>query len=644
MIIKPIGLDFETNPIEKRPDYPPKPVGFSLRLPEWRAARYYAWGHYTGGNNCTLLDAQRLLRAVYAEVTEARPLVCHNEKFDLDVADTHMGCPVPDWRLTHDTMFMLFLTDPHQRLLGLKPSAERLLGLKPEERDELKAWVLAHKKQLEAQFPEITSRHGGIKPSTAGAFVAYCPVSVAGPYANSDVDNMLALFKLLHKEVIERGMLPAYDRERQVMPILLRNEKEGIRTDGSLLHEHKTVYEAAQLKADNWLRKTLKAPGLDLNQDRSTAAALQKVDAVSEWSLTPTGQISVSKANLKFAHFRNPKVGSVYSYRQKCATILETFIRPWILHSHGGWMSTNWNQVRGPGGGTRTGRPSSNDPNFLNMPKKFKEDDMSQYRYPEFLGVPELPKVRDYILPDEPGHVIGRRDYNQQELRILGHFEDGALMAAYLTNPKLDVHDFLMRRIIEDLGIDIDRYVTKTLNFGYIYGQGLGSLAEKMDRSIDEVKVFREAQMQALPGLKGLSDAIKARSRAGEPIRTWGGREYFVEPAMLIRGRWVDFTYKLLNYLIQGSAADVTKQSLINYDATRREGRFALTVYDENNMSIHLKALKREMLIMREAMMSVQLDVPLMSDGEWGPRLGTLEKLDEPPPDLSRWGIKGFKG
>lgn len=645
--VSPIVLDFETDPIRGRPHYPPKPVSFSLQLPEWRVPRFYAWGHYTGGNNCSLSDATRLLRAVYAEVSERRPLLCHNAKFDLDVADEHMGCRLPAWHDYHDTMFLLFLTDPHQRELGLKPSSVRLLGMDKEEQDAVKTWVLSNKKRLELEHPEIIDLYGGIKPSTAGAFVAYVPGSIAGPYANSDVDRTKRLFVPLMKEVLERGMGPAYDRERKFMPIILRNEREGIRTDDAKLEADREIYEKAQLKADDWLRKRLKAPGLDLNKDKQTGEALDRAGVVTEWTLTPTGQKSVSKKNMKLKHFSDPQAAAVYSYRQKAATILETFIRPWQHYSHKGWMHTNWNQVRqaksaksDDTGGTRTGRPSSDKPNFLNMPKKIKEDDMSQYVYPAFLGVPELPRVRDYILPDATGHLLGRRDYAQQELRILAHFEDGALLQAYLKDPKLDVHNFLMMRIIEDLGIDIDRYVTKQLNFGYIYGMGLGSLADRLERSVDEVKTFRNAQMSALPGLKTLSDSIKARSNAGEPIRTWGGREYFKEPPVMWQGRMLDFGYKLLNYLIQGSAADITKESIIRYDAMKKEGRFALTVYDENNISVPKKALKAEMLVLREAMMGVKLDVPLMSDGEFGASLGSMEELKEPKPDLSAWGMK----
>jgi len=643
--MKPIFLDYETLPIRTRPHYPPEPVSFSLKVPGWRAPRFFAWGHRTGGNNCTKEDARRILTETYAAASEYHPIVCHNEKFDLDVSYEHFGLAVPDWRLCHDTMFLLFLDDPHQRELGLKPSSERLLGMPPEEQDVVKAWVLAHKKTLEAEFPEIVSLYGGIKPSNAGAFVAYVPGDIAGPYANGDITRTEKIFNMLYPQILGRGMGPAYDRERQLMPILLRNEREGVRVDTAALERDRAMFEAAQVKTDTWIRKSLKAPTLDLDKDAEVAKALKAADAITQWTQTATGRDSVSRKNMKLEHFRDKRLAAAYAYRQKCATILETFIRPWQHFTHDGWMHTQWNQVRqskgggGDTGGTRTGRPSSDKPNFLNMPKEVS-DGMGFIMPTHINGLPQLPRVRSYILPDKKGHVIGRRDFAQQELRVLAHFEDGALLQAYLQDPRLDVHDFLRRQIHELLGIEVDRRITKNLNFGYVYGQGLGSLAEAMGRTVDEVKRFRDAQMRVLPGLKGLSQAIIARSKSGQPIRTWGGREYFCEPPAYSEkfGKVMSFEYKLLNYLIQGSSADITKESIIRYDAARREGRFMLSVYDENDISCPKAALKSEMLILRDCMMSIELDVPLLSDGEWGADLGNLQDLKEPLPDLSRWG------
>lgn len=644
--ISPITLDFETDPIRNRPNYPPKPVSFSLQMPGERKPTFYSWGHYTGGNNTTFEKAKRVLKAAYKEVSPTNPILCQNGKFDWDVAETHMGLALPSWECTQDTMFLLFLDDPHQQELSLKPSAERYLGMPPEEQDAVKDWLLTHKKQLEQDFPEIVEIFGGIKPSNAGAFIAYAPGNIVQPYADGDVIRTVKLFNFLYPAVVgKRGMGEAYDRERRLLPILLRNEREGIRVDTKGLERDQVIYEEAQKKTDAWIRKALKSPGLDLDKDAEVAAALKRNDSLTEWTKTATGRDSVSKKNMKISHFRDRKLAAAYSYRQKCATILETFIRPWQRFSTDNWMHTNWNQVRQPKGGgqggTRTGRPSTNNPNFLNMPRNMKDvDEMGGFIMPTHIaGLPTMPKIRSYILPDSSKHLIGRRDYNQQELRVLAHFEDGLLLNAYLENPRLDVHEFVRTLIHQMTGIDPGRSFTKTLNFGYIYGQGLGSLAEKMEDTVDMVRRLRDAQMQALPGFKSLNDGVKKLGKGGDYITTWGNRQYYQEPSKMIQGRMVEFSYKLLNYLIQGSAADITKEALIRYDEVRKEGRLMLSVYDEIDISVPKAALKSEMLILREAMMSIELDVPLMSDGEFGPNLGMLKDLKEPKPDLSKWGL-----
>jgi DNA polymerase-1 len=219
------------------------------------------------------------------------------------------------------------------------------------------------------------------------------------------------------------------------------------------------------------------------------------------------------------------------------------------------------------------------------------------------------------------------------------------LLSAYLENPRFDIRELVRVTILNLLGLDIGRAKTKTLNFGYVYGQGTASLAERLEVSVDESRRIRKAQMQAIAGVEELNKALKARVNGGGYIQTWGGRQYYVEPPAWSEkyNKWMDFAYKMLNYLVQGSSADITKESIIRYDEARQHGRFMLSVYDENVISVPKKLAKQEALILRDCMMSIELDVPLLSDGEWGPNYGTLEDLVEPEPDLSRWGIpKGW--
>lgn len=635
-IPKPVTIDFETEAIQDRPRYPPEPVGVSIKFPG-RKSKYYAWGHPIE-NNCTKQDAARILADIYRSKAD---ILHHNGKFDIDVAQTHMpGCGdvYLDPLRCHDTQFLLFLFDPHSYSLQLKPSAEKHLGLPPEEQDAVRDWLIAHQAQLKAAgHLGATAR---ITTGNFGAWIAYAPGKLVGKYAEGDTARAEKLFQYFYPQLIESGMLAAYQREQRLVPILLRNEREGMRCDLPGLERDVVIYEKAQQTAERWLRKRLGVPDLDFNKDRDVADALDNAGIVTEWSYTKTGLKSVSKKLLKPSHYHDPRVFQVLGYWNKLATCLGTYYRPWIATARetGGILHAGWNQTRNDrDAGTRTGRLSAT-PNYMAVAKSF-EDKGDGWSHPSFIrGLPHLPMMRRYLLADAEGHIWGRRDYNQQELRILAHFEDGQLQNAYRTNPKLDVHSFVQKEIQTLLGIDLPRTPIKTLNFGLIYGQGVPSMAEKLNCEVAEVKKFREAQFAALPGLKDLDRSTKARGKAGQPIRTWGGRLYYCEEPRIIEGRYRTFEYKLLNYLIQGSAADCTKEALVRWDAEHGKtspARFVVTVHDEINVSAPKKAFKAEMLKLRAVMQSVEFDVPMLSDAEYGNNWGDMQPLDEPQPTFN---------
>jgi len=630
-IPRPIVIDFETEPIQQRPAYPPKPVGFSIKRPGDRKSTYYAWGHPTE-NNCTFNEAQQILLDAWEHHDG---LLFHNAKFDYDVAMEWMGCAELPWQNIHDTMFLLFLHDPHAPNLQLKPSAERLLGMAPTEQADVEKWVRTN---LEKQVREEKKAAGDDSPFQWGAYIGSAPGGLVGKYADGDVIRTEKLFKLLYPLVQQAGMLPAYDRERELMPILLRNEQEGVCVDLPLLKADIKIYEQALATCDAWLRKRLGVPDLNIDSDKDLADKLDELGIVTDWVMTSGGkkgtpQKSVAKKNLTPDMFNDQKVARALGYRNRLSTCLGTFMHTWrgMAEHSGGRVYTNWNQVRQPnarGGkgtsGARTGRLSSN-PNFMNLPTTWDDKD-DGYAHPVHIrSLPQLPQLRRYFLPDK-GCLFGKRDYSQQELRILAHFEDGKLRLAYADDPKLDVHGFVKDEVKNILGVDYERKVIKETNFGRIYGQGIGSLAEKLHITVDEAKRIQEAVNRAIPGLKELDKGIKKGAKEGCPIVTWGGRVYYVEDPKEINKRMVTFEYKLLNYLIQGSAADCTKQAIINYDKMKQHGRFLVTVHDEINISCPKKFIKEEMAILRKAMEMVEFDVAMLSEAEVGPNWGELEK------------------
>lgn len=607
---RPTTIDFETFGIEQRPAYPPKPVGVAVK--EWgKKSRYYAWGHPTG-NNCTRETAQRALADAWSC---SDGVLMQNAKFDVDVAETYLAAPRLSWSSYHDTMYLLFLNDPHAESLSLKPSAERILGLPPEEQDAVCEWLVTHN-----PIPGVRISKAQKSEHYFARYIAYAPGDLVGKYACGDVDRTEALFKWNWKKVITEGkMLEAYDRERRLMPLLLDGEREGVDIDHERLAADAKLYIATFDALNNHLCKVLKAPELNLDSGAQLVEAMLRAGKVDQrlLGLTPKGQVCTDKAALERC-VTDPALAVALRYRMQLKTCLSTFMLPWLemVNTSGGKLYTTWNQVRDTGSGkskgTRTGRLSST-PNFQNIPNEFKGD------LPKVKGakIPPLPVMRSYIIAPK-GHVLIGRDYSQQELRILAHFEDGALKDAYLKDNWLDVHDYARGMISRMLGREMERKPIKNTGFGIIYGMGVGLLAENSGITVEEAREVKNAYLAIFPGLREMYRDMKCRAMADEPIRTWGSRSYLCEPPRMINGERVTFDYKMLNVLVQGSAADCTKEAVVHYhDVKPLEHKMLINVHDELLCAVPEKDVERGMQVLKESMESVEFDVPMLSEGKW---------------------------
>jgi DNA polymerase I-like protein with 3'-5' exonuclease and polymerase domains len=581
-----------------------------VSIKEWgKKPKFFSWGHINGGNNCTRQDATNALQSVWKG-----PLLFHHAKFDLSVATEKLGLPMPSWDRVHDTMFMLYLDDPRARSFQLKPAGERLLGMKPEERDAVSDWLCSHQ--------PVPGRR--LTPSKAVAFIALAPGDIVGPYANGDTIRTEGIFKYGLEMLKNRSMREAYDRERRLLPILLENERGGVPVDLDRLRNDVAAYNKLRINIDEWLKKQLKAKDINLNSADELSEALirsGKADP-SKLGRTNNGKVSTNQESLK-SGIKDPQLYAMLVYRSQLNTCLNTFMEPWLAVAErtGGMIHTSWNQVRDDKGGTTTGRFSST-PNFQNIPNEFDQLFWSKAR-PDLPKEPfpllALPQVRSYVIPGK-GRVLLDRDYSQQEVRILGHYEDATLKAAYLKDPWMDAHDTTQEKLL-DFGLDYERKPVKNTNFGIIYGQGAPSLALKNDLSIEDSKRLMQAiKNNVFPGLKDLFDDLKQRAKNDLPVRTWGGREYFCEEPMYSEkyGRWMTFDYKLLNLIIQGSAADCTKEALIRWNDTKHEDdRFLLSVHDQQTIDTPTKRRDDAMKRLKEAMESVEFDVPMLSEGKW---------------------------
>lgn len=617
-IPKHVVVDFETEGIESRPHYPPVPIGVSIQWPG-KKPKYYAWGHATE-NNCTKAQGQEALAQVWES---GIPILGHNLKFDVEVAEVHMGMPRLGWQMYHDTLFLLFLDDPRAANFQLKPSAERILFMPPEERDAVWEWFKSHQPVAGVRITE------GGKNSYMG-YLKYAPGSVVGPYANGDVERTDLLFKHTYARVAERNMLRAYDRERRLMPILMNMEQRGVRVHLERLFHDIEVYRQHLQDIDHWLRKKLRV-GESVNLESGDQLVTALIDAGladhTMLGVTKTGKYQTTQEAFERAIIDKQLLHTLH-YKTQLGTCLGTFMEPWLntaLQS-GGYIYTSWNSVRTPRGGadksvgTRTGRLSST-PNFQNVPNEFKplfdRDQKGLPKVPLRHWFP-LPFVRSYIAPSSPEHVLVARDFSQQELRILAHYEDDLLRDAYLSEPWLDMHDHAREMINSMLNKNFERKPIKNTGFGIIYGMGVGKLALKSEITVELAQQVKTAYLACFPGLKAIYADMRQRARDNLPVRTWGDREYYVEDPIIVNGEIRTFDYKLLNLVIQGSAADCTKEAMIAYHeggVDENDWEMLLTVHDEIVTSVPREDIHHGMHWLQCCMDNIKFDVPMLSEG-----------------------------
>jgi len=267
-----------------------------------------------------------------------------------------------------------------------------------------------------------------------------------------------------------------------------------------------------------------------------------------------------------------------------------TFIDSIQRYVHKGRIHSEINQLRSDQGGTVSGRLSYSNPNLQQIPARNKE-----------FG----DKIRSLFLPEE-GKQWGSFDYSQQEPRLVAHYaasindtfqSKGAaeFIEAY-NNEAADFH-----QIVADMA-DITRTQAKTINLGLFYGMGKNKLARELGIDKDRAEDLLRRYGDRVPFVRGLATEVSSSASKYGFIRTIRGRKcrfdmwepatfgmnkaMQYEEAKAIYGNNIRraFTYKALNRLIQGSAADQTKQAMI--DCYKAGYKPLLQIHDELCFSI----------------------------------------------------------
>ena len=509
------------------------------------------------------------------------------------------------------------------------------------------SWVYLNKGKNETLLTKA-AKERGLDPK---AEMWKMPASEVGAYAEEDAALTLELWHLFKKIIIEEDLQNVFNLETDLFPCLVDMRHLGVRVDIEKANQLKTIMAA---KEENLLQQIKMESGVDTQiwAARSIAQVFDKLKL--PYSRTEkTGSPSFTK-NFISTH-KHPVVNMIAEAR-KINKVRTTFIDTILKHEHKGRIHADINQIRSDDGGTVTGRFSYSNPNLQQIPARDPDTG---------------PLIRSLFIPEE-GCKWGTFDYSQQEPRLVAHYAlrfeyDSAQVIAdsYENDPSTDFH-----QIVADMA-EIDRKEAKTINLGLFYGMGKAKLQNELAVSKEKADELFNTYHGRVPFVKELMSGVmnvaqqkgriktllgrRCRFPKYEPIlrgSDWGtfvpaaDHEKMMElkemgPYLLdengeqekdVNGKpkknyWYKnghrraFTYKALNKLIQGSAADMTKKAMVDL---YKEGLIGhIQIHDELDFSIESEQQANKIKqIMEQA---VDLKVPNKVDYESGPNWGEIK-------------------
>ena len=545
---------------------------------------YFPIQHKGGGN----LDKELVLRWLGKQMLHNNDKIFHNSLYDMGWLKRY-GITVNG--KIQDTMFAAPLIDENQYSYSLNSLGEKYCG---EKKDETLLYNAARAYGVDAKSE-----------------MYLLPAKYVGPYGEQDAALTLKLWGVFKKLIELENVGKIYELETGLIPILLDMRYKGVPVDLGVAEQ---VSKRLQKEEDDILNNIHKEFGMkpELWAAQSVATVFDR--AGLSYPRTPKTNAPSFAGDWLETH--DHKLANNIARARKLNKARTTFIDKMILeHNVNGRIHGELHPLRSDRGGTVTGRFSSSNPNLQQVPAR-NED----------IG----PLIRSIFVP-EKDHYWGVFDYSQQEPRLTVHYasateQEGASEAvdAY-RNQDADFH-----QVLADMA-NISRKEAKIINLGLSYGMGKEKLVKQLDLSMQEAEVLFDTYHKRVPFIKGLRDQCARLGANRGYITTIAGRKcrfnlyepknerktpYPYEKAITEYGSQVKraYTYKAMNRLIQGSAADMTKQAMLEL---YKEGILPHTqVHDELDISVtDSKQCEVIMKIMSEC---TPLCVPNKVDAEIG--------------------------
>ena len=569
-------------------------VGIAVATEGWKG--YYPIAHEGGGN----LDRRIVLEWFKKVCATDSYKIFHNAMYDVCWIRAY-GIPINGHIM--DTMLMASLIDENRLWYTLNSiSYDYLRKTKDEKalKDAAESWGIDPKSELYK-----------------------LPAMYLGSYAEQDAYLTLELFKRLSTEIQAKNLVEIFDLEYQVFPCLIDMIFKGVCVD--VERAHKLKKQLLQ-QEESILLQVKKETGIDVQiwAARSIAKVFDKLSLT--YAKTEKTQSPSFTKNFLSTH-SNPVVKSIAKAREinKAHT---TFIDTILKHNYRGRIHADINPIRSDQGGTVTGRFSYSNPNLQQIPARNKD-----------LG----PMIRSLFLPEE-GHKWGCFDYSQQEPRLVVHYAASTEPICFDNSvekivDKFNNNDVDFHQTVADMA-NISRTQAKTINLGLFYGMGKAKLQAELGLNTKaEAEDLFNQYHENVPFVKELMNSTSRHAQISGSIGTLLGRRCRFnkwEPKSFGMHKPMDFdeavstyklehirrafTYKALNKLIQGSAADMTKKAMLDL---YNEGIVPhIQIHDELDISVKDEAQAQKIIKIMEN--AVTLKVPNKVDYEFGNSWGDI--------------------
>ena len=530
-------------------------VGFAVAAfdQQW----YFPIHHDAGGNMDSAITTAWMQEVLKTPATK----IFHNASYDVGwllVNGFEINGPIVD------TMIAAALVNENRYSFSLNACAKDYLG-------EIKNETFLNEK----------AKEWGID---AKADLWRLPAGYVGFYAEQDAGLTLKLWQRFKTEISKQSLNDVWEMEMELLPILIETRRRGIRVDEEKAQKLKKEFKAKE----NIILKKIKDETTikpDIWAARSVAQVFDRM-GIEYPRTAKTDEPSFTQNWL--VNCNNP-IAQLIREAREINKFHSTFIDSIQRFVHKGRIHSEINQLRSDQGGTVSGRLSYSNPNLQQIPARNKE-----------FGN----KIRSLFLPEE-GKQWGSFDYSQQEPRLVAHYaasvnENFSGADEFIEAYKNEAADF--HQIVADMA-GISRTHAKTINLGLFYGMGKAKLARELGISKDNAENLLQKYHARVPFVKRLAEAVTNSSSKYGFIRTIKGRKcrfdmwepatfgmnkaMQYEEAKAIYGNNIRraFTYKALNRLIQGSAADQTKQAMIN--CYKQGFKPLLQIHDELCFSIN---------------------------------------------------------